>query len=96
MDSDQALKLAQTCDLKAARGWCCVAWARIGPDGVKNPPGFVWDKLMNGVAAPDTAPAQMREFMRWVVDWRRHRLPQEAERLGLKVVGFLEQGRGEA
>ena len=68
MHSDQALKLAQTCDPEAVRGWCCVAFSNIGPGPgeVKNPAGFVWDKLTKGMAAPGVGLAQMREFMEWV------------------------------
>ena len=68
MHSDQALKLAQTCDPEAVRGWCCFAFSNIGPGPgeVKNPAGFVRDKLTKGMAAPGVGLAQMREFMEWV------------------------------
>jgi len=88
MDSDQALKLAQACDLEAVRGWCCVAWARHGPGGVTKPAGFVWVKLTKGVAAPDVAPAQMREFMECVDDYRLCRLLQEAGRGGTCITAL--------
>ena len=82
MHSDQALKLAQTCDLETIRDWCCDTRSKIGPrpGGVENPAGFVWDKLKNGATAPVVAPAQLREFIKWVDDYRRHRLPQETAR----------------
>jgi hypothetical protein len=70
MDDDAAQALARNHDPDAVRGWCCVAWARHGPDGVTNMAGFVRSKLDDGAVTPDVAPAQMHEFMKWVTDHR--------------------------
>lgn len=70
VDEDVARQLARTHDPQTIAAWCCVAWARHGPDGVTNPAGFVRTKLEAGAAAPGVARAQMDDFWRWVTDYR--------------------------
>jgi hypothetical protein len=70
VDADAARTLALAHDPEAVQRWACIAWARHGPDGVRSPAGFVRVKLETGVDTPDVAPALLREFTCWVVDYR--------------------------
>jgi len=79
MDSDAAIVYAQSHDLETIRNWCVVADARVGPGpgDVHNPAGFVRSKLDNRAARPRVGTRQVQEFMKWVDDYRLHRLPKE-------------------
>jgi len=80
MDSDAAMTYAQNHDFETIRNWCVVADARVGPGpgGVRSPAGFVRSKLDNRAAKPRAGTRQVQEFMKWVDDYRLHRLPEEA------------------
>jgi len=79
VDSDAAMTYAQSHDFETVRNWCIVADARVGPGAgdVHNPAGFVRSKLDNGAAKPRVGTRQVQEFMKWVEDYRLHRLPEE-------------------